>query len=707
MASYYERKLDADNATNLRRSRIARDIAADYPAPGDLERRAACERNFRRFCEIYFPAAFSLPWSEDHLRVISRIQSAVLDGGLFALAMPRGSGKTTLCERAALWALLYGHRRFVCLIGATEAAAEVMLEHLKIELAFSDALAADFRQVCYPIRRLENNARRCIGQLFEGRQTNIIWSSRRITFPTMPDHACDGQNVSGATVTVAGLTGALRGQSHALPSGEIIRPELVILDDPQTRESANSPSQCAERVAIVTGDVLGMAGPGRKIAAIMPCTVIRQGDLADQLLDRERNPQWQGERTKAVYAWPKAEKLWETYRKLRADGLRRDGNTTEATDYYRQHREAMDEGAVVAWPARYNADELSAVQHVMNLRADLGDEAFWAEYQNEPLRAEADALPMLTAAAVAGKLNGVKRGIVPVGAEHLTAFIDIHDALLFWAMVAWSGDFTGWVVDYGAHPDQRRRTFTLRKAAPTLASAYPGAGREGAILAGLTALADSLLGRERTREDGATMRVGRCLIDAGYVPDTVYDFCRRSEYAAVLMPSRGIGIGAAGRPMSEYQRKPGERFGWNWLVTRTANRVAQYVRFDSNHWKSFIHARFAVALGDVASLSLYGRDAEHHRLFAEHVTAEAPIRVSANGRTVDEWRLRPGVADNHWLDCVVGCAVAASMLGAVLPGSGIDAQTARRLRIRLSDLRRERRPYAERYAAWRTTVGVR
>ncbi len=700
MPSHYQAKLDADNAANLQRSRNARDIAADYPPPGDLERRAACERDFRRFCEAYFPAAFSLPWSDDHLRVIGRIQSAVLDGGLFALAMPRGAGKTTLCERAALWALLYGHRRFVCLVGATEAAAEVTLEHLKTELAFNDALGADFRQACYPIRRLENNARKCIGQLFNGEQTRITWAAKRLTFPTMPDCACGGRNVSGSTVTVAGLTGALRGQSHALVSGQIIRPELVILDDPQTRESANSPSQCAERVAIVRGDVLGMAGPGRKIAAMMPCTVIREGDLADQLLDRQRNPQWQGERTKAVYAWPTHEKPWDTYRKLRADGLRRDGGTTEATDYYRRNRDAMDAGAVVAWPARHNEDELSAIQHVMNLRADLGDEAFWAEYQNEPLRAEADTLPTLTAGAVARKLGGVKRGLVPADAEHLTAFVDVHDALLFWVVVAWSGDFTGWIVDYGTHPEQRRRTFTLRKAAPTLASVSAGAGREGAILAGLTALAERLLAHEWTREIGGATRVGRGLIDAGYVPDTVYAFCRRSEHAAVLLASRGVGIGAAGRPMSEYQRKPGERHGWNWLVTRTVNRAARYVRFDSNHWKSFVHARLAVALGDAGALALYGRDAEHHRLFAEHVTAEASTRVSANGRTVDEWRLRPGFADNHWLDCVVGCAVAASMLGAVLPGSGAEAKRPRE-RVSLAELQRRARA---RQGRWRPSA---
>ena len=34
----------------------------------------------------------------------------MLDGGLFAMAMPRGSGKTTLCGCACIWAVLYGHR---------------------------------------------------------------------------------------------------------------------------------------------------------------------------------------------------------------------------------------------------------------------------------------------------------------------------------------------------------------------------------------------------------------------------------------------------------------------------------------------------------------------------------------------------------------------------------------------------------------------
>ncbi len=45
--------------------------------------------------------------------------------------------------------------------------------------------------------------------------------------------------------------------------------------------------------------------------------------------------------------------------------------------------------------------------------------------------------------------------------------------------------------------------------------------------------------------------------------------------------------------------------------------------------------------------------------------------------------------DNHWLDCLVGCAVSASMQGAVLYGT--DTRSAPRRRIRLSDLQGGRR----------------
>jgi hypothetical protein len=87
---------------------------------------------------------------------------------------------------------------------------------------------------------------------------------------------------------------------HKTAEGKSVRPSLVLLDDPQTDESARSPSQCHTREQILAGAILGLAGPGRKIAGLMTLTVVRPDDMADRILDREKHPQWQGERTKGV-----------------------------------------------------------------------------------------------------------------------------------------------------------------------------------------------------------------------------------------------------------------------------------------------------------------------------------------------------------------------------------------------------------------------
>ena len=58
-------------------------------------------------------------------------------------------------------------------------------------------------------------------------------------------------------------------------------------------------------------------------------------------------------------------------------------------------------------------------------------------------------------------------------------------------------------------------------------------------------------------------------------------------------------------------------------------------------------------------------------MLSEHLTSEYQTRVEAKGRVVDEWRLIPG-RDNHWLDCVIGAAVAASYTG--ISAVGADAR---------------------------------
>ncbi|MBT5610095.1 MAG: hypothetical protein HOJ57_29410, partial [Lentisphaerae bacterium] len=146
----YEAMKEAARARNASLSAAGRDIGG-LPEVVDPERRERCRTSFRSFCEAYFMLTFHLEWSDDHLRVIAKIEQAVLHGGLFAMAMPRGSGKSSLAECACLWAMLYGHRDFVTLIGSDEGHALGMLDSIKTELESNDLLLEDFPAVCYPI----------------------------------------------------------------------------------------------------------------------------------------------------------------------------------------------------------------------------------------------------------------------------------------------------------------------------------------------------------------------------------------------------------------------------------------------------------------------------------------------------------------------------------------------------------------------------
>ena len=673
-------------ARNAALSLAGRDIG-ELPEVVDEDRKTRSASDFQFFCESYFSQTFHLPWSPDHLKVIAKIERAVLHGGLFAMAMPRGSGKTTICECACIWAVLFGHRDFVCLIGSDEGHAMDMLESIKTELDGNDLLLDDFPEVVYPIQCLDGIANRCKGQLYNGHRTHIGWTAREIVLPTV-----EGSEASGAIIKVAGITGRIRGMKFKRADGRTVRPSLVVLDDPQTDESARSLSQCATRERILAGAVLGLAGPGKKISGIMPCTVIRPSDMADNILSRDKHPEWNGERTKMVYSFPADEKLWARYEEIRAECLRRGEGIVDATEFYRENQSAMDDGAEIAWPERFNYDEASAIQHAINLK--LQDEsAFFAEYQNEPLPEEKMEADELTAEQIAAKLNHLSRGEVPIGCNHVTMFVDVQATLLYYVVACWDDEFAGYVIDYGVFPDQQRAYFTLRDARRTLATVTQASGLEGAIYAGLEQLTSDYLGREWSRDDGAMLRIERCLIDAnwGSSTDVVYQFCRQSSHASVIMPSHGRFVGASSQPFLEYKRKPGDRVGHNWRIPNVqGKRAVRHVVYDANYWKSFIHARLSVSMGDRGCLSIWGAKPEQHRLFAEHVTAEYRVKTEGRGRTVDEWKMRPERADNHWFDCLVGCAVAASMQGAVLFGTEAVTPTKRQ-RLSFAELQRGRR----------------
>jgi hypothetical protein len=93
------------------------------------------------------------------------------------------------------------------------------------------------------------------------------------------------------------------------------------------------------------------------------------------------------------------------------------------------------------------------------------------------------------------------------------------------------------------------------------------------------------------------------------------------------------------------------------------------VQFDPDAWKSFVFERFTTPMGPRATMRFYGKNPYDHEMISEHCWAETSTPKMLRGSTFDKWNQRPHRPDNHLWDCLIGCAVAASVEGITFASS--------------------------------------
>jgi len=362
---------------NARERQAARDYMAAKRAEGrvieifpvrDRERRKVCANSLRLFCMTYFARAFYLELAPMHNNIIDELQEAILRGGKIALAAPRGNGKTTITIAAIIWAILYGYAKFIVLICAGGDMARDRLTEIKGYLDDPDGLlSADFPEVCLPIMDLQGSAQRAGKQTTtwkrpDGREvrrrTNIVWKEKDITFANVPsvDDPEAAAPAAGSIIVSRGLDatsirGLLRGAA---------RPDLVLLDDPQTDETARSEIQTDNLRNLIGQAVEGLAGPGMRLTIISLWTVIVAGDLADRYTSDEE-PNFFSLRFKAVPKMPDDMKMVEEYvARVRDAKIHGDKDARAAHAWYLLNQDRIESGGVVGWEQNF-------------IRADVGD----------------------------------------------------------------------------------------------------------------------------------------------------------------------------------------------------------------------------------------------------------------------------------------------------------------------------------------------
>lgn len=665
MALTLEQSAQKDRERLAKRSRMkfaAEAEVGNIPPPFNPERKLRCEQDLLSFLVEYFPNSTGLaPFGAKQVRAIKQLEHAILVSGRFLNLIPRGYCKSSISEGACLWAALYGHRRFILFFGANDESAKSGIEAIQTELATNPLLAEDFPEVCLPVAKLENKSMRCASQTYNGQLTYIGWNSEEVIFPTIV-----GSHASGAVIRASGLLAASRGARHLRPDGTRVRPDLSIIDDPQTDQSAVSPPETKRRLRVIRNSILRLGGHGRQIAVCMNATKIADNDLVDQISDRKQNKGWVTIRAETVITMPtNFESLWlGKYADLLLDFNEEDPNSQadalgRATAFYKKHWDEMNAGAAVTWDhVPLEPGEISAIQHALNIYIIEGEDVFDAECQNNPSRNDVAGYLQLSA-SVRDRKNDLPRGAMPDGSQVSVFGIDVHDEILYWTQSAIFPDFSGSVINYSCFPPQPTSYFSHSKIKHKLTDSFPGCTVDEAILQGLIQVLSQL--------SKTPFACG--LIDSGYKPDIVSEAIRQSGLGHVYS-SRGIGIGPAEKPMPEYDVSPkrARRAGPDpirprWYFPR---EIRRRVHFDANYWKDFGAARLTQVDGP-GCWHLFGGDRTDHSLYADHLCAEQPVAMAAKGRTVNVWKV-VSHRDNHYWDTYVLCQVAGSIAGCQLPG---------------------------------------
>ncbi|MEM1208445.1 MAG: terminase gpA endonuclease subunit [Planctomycetota bacterium] len=663
---------DRDAERKRRRRAAARDV--QIPACEDHDRRDACLADVERFLTTYFPHRYYQDFTPDRQAMIQGILDAIRLGLDQAIAAERGGGKTSIVVGVTLFCLFAGLVRFPVLLGKTTPDAKRLLQEIKEELEFNDRLAADFPEVCVPIRALEGSPSRGNAQTVGGQRTRLEWGNEKpeIVLPTLPDdYDCPA---AGAILAARGMDASVRG---LVKRGR--RPDFALIDDPDSRESAWSEKQTADRGELVDNDIAGLGGPGQRFARVVLCTAINRQCLAYQYTDPDQHPDWNGKRYGFFRAWPDRRDLWDRYVKLLKDrDPRADRYGRAAHRFYLEHRDAMDAGAEVSNPDRYDrtvlADgepaEVSAVQHAWNFIASKGMPAFLAEWQNDP-PADEHENTAIGAHDVTRRCNGLEEFAAPDGFDLLTAMIDLGKQRLHWAAAASRDDAAAHVAAYGFELVDRRR----------------GEGEEAGILAAADRIVrllhdDAPFHNEVSGERVAPRLIG---VDVGHWQDVGYELARR--YPGLVVPVMGL----PGRSFSVPKRTRDKRPGFQAWESRQG-RGLWVLNQNTDYWRLRVHTGLGLEPGRPESLTLWGGHEDHlddaTDRYAEQLVADQFIPAGVRMPSQVYRRATTAVAQdhglggqfaqvarrNHYGDATSGALCLAGHLGVRPPGVGQSEQ---------------------------------
>ena len=254
------------------------------------------------------------------------------------------------------------------------------------------------------------------------------------------------------------------------------------------------------------------------------------------------------------------------------------------------------------------------------------------------------------------------RGVVPAGAEFVTAGLDLGKTKCHYVVLAWFPGARCHVVDYGV----------LEVLHETL-----GVERG---LADVMMRFDEIAGAGWIDEGAKPVQPTWVFVDSGWETETVYSFCRREdlELRGRWMPVKGFGaLQRAGHYVSPRKKNSDVRsIGNGWHIVRVKAKRIRTVMLNSDEWKAWVHKRLATPVGEPGALTFYETaNPFGHERISKHLLAEKVTKAYDPKRG---WytKLESVRKDNHYLDATYIACAAGNVAGARLESELSDATSS-------------------------------
>jgi hypothetical protein len=633
-------------AAERKREERQRATAIPRRACEDPKRRARLEKDPAKWLRWYMPTAYPLPFGDSHHAMIDGALQSARTGTGFAVAAPRGEGKTAILRGVVIYLVAHEECRFPVIAGWTHRSTSQAFAMWKRTLHQNERLCADYPELTQPFEEC----------LHATRLRNMTWADTgaEIGADIMATERCIVLPDSRGAIAAASVQGDVKGLSIALPDGQILRPDLLLVDDAQDPKRAGNPTHINDVVDALEKQWMCLAGPQNRLTTMMACTVAAPGDVSERFLNR---PDFRSLRVSRVTAWPdgwdkkqsRTRALWDEWREVWLDGIREhDDDGKRGLAFYRRNRAAMIAGMAVSWAQRYDRKrgDPDAYYSAMLDYYRLGEKAFASEYQNAPIIDESERGPYtLTPELICSRVTERPALALPTGSRIIVAATDLNPSYaLSSALVSFDASQAAGVLWYDLYQGP---------GGNGIAAGTATAGeRDRAVFEALVVVGKQIAANQVRPELWA--------IDAsGTDFDTVLRFATNSVRLCGVQA-----VGVTGRGAKNY-RPYGRnvvgkaRENCHMAIDETKSPPRKWLAFHADYWREIAQRAWLGSLGAPGACSLF---AGQHRIFAEQVCREQLRGVAdVGGLRMWNWSTQPGPHD--FGDCMTMCFALAAWHG--------------------------------------------